>query len=715
MPMQRSRTQIATSYAPGALFTYEGGLGCCIAVPVATPYTPSSPAVAKQLFEHLGEYVESWFERAMRARPDPEILPEQCVDPVFLDNKKEPLVDPGRFSLNQPSRIGFAPDPLVFVCSNTDCGKLVEFENVEDLTRRWPQTEKRTDCRGSSSGRHEWRQIDVVFAHWSGNYAGLSPYRWVMAPDGSVNQAKKCQNCGQDEYQLVTRSSPFFSDWKFQCCNCLALKDVVQADRETLELLKPRMDGGHGNLPKEWNMLPVSYRASSVFYVQTDSFILFRDAEVTSLLSTARRSDLISRLMKLYAFPGTPLTHEEVIRQLQDNGQDAKATEYKQLMDIAAALAGEQKAVIENQLADKRTSYEAAGLIAKQHDESPVLRTQAERSQDWTRRYNPIRLAIEHASLRDEVVERQGSDPSLPGVSVRNPEVCDIDPADTAARGAYIARVDQELRRLGLDELVMLRGLDICEFSFGYTRVGSTPSTTVKDREMPVRLRAFDYAEKNKRPVYILEQKNEGFYIRLNEARVIGWLASNGLGGDLPPRDGMHLGGLLIEQYADFGRFLEDYKERTADARTPRSLPSYVYLLLHTMAHHFAHAVVEYSGLEHGSIGEYAFPADLAFLVYRRGMTPDLGNLSAMWRNHGPTVLEQLLSDRALKCDGGSLCDQRGGACPACIMAPEVTCIAGNNLLCRAALNGGVPPGWDADRTPLTGYFRLANAETEAG
>jgi hypothetical protein len=136
-------------------------------------------------------------------------------------------------------------------------------------------------------------------------------------------------------------------------------------------------------------------------------------------------------------------------------------------------------------------------------------------------------------------------------------------------------------------------------------------------------------------------------------------------------------------------------------------LPNFVYLLLHTMAHHFAHAVVEYSGLEHGSIGEYLFPADLAFLVYRRGMTPDLGNLSAMWRNHGLTVLEQLLSERALKCDGGSLCDQRGGACPACIMAPEVACIAGNNLLSRAALGGGVPPGWDAERTALTGFFRL--------
>ena len=163
----------------------------------------------------------------------------------------------------------------------------------------------------------------------------------------------------------------------------------------------------------------------------------------------------------------------------------------------------------------------------------------------------------------------------------------------------------------------------------------------------------------------------------------------------------------MIEEYADFGRFLEDYRERAARTPTPRSLPNYIVSSSSYMAHHFAHAVVEYSGLEHGSIGEYLFPADLAFLVYRRGMTPDLGNLSAMWRNHGLTVLEQLLSDRALKCDGGSLCDQRGGACPACIMAPEVACIASNNLLSRAALNGGAPPGWDADRSELTGYFRL--------
>jgi hypothetical protein len=703
--MQRSRTQIATSYAPGALFTYEGGLGCCVSVAISTPVNPSSPAVQKQMFEHLSEYVESWFQRAANCRQTPQVLPEQCLDGAFLNHQNEAFVDPGNFTLNQPSRIGFVPDPLVFVCS--DCGLLTEFDDVEDLYRRWPHAESRTDCpHGAPGGRHNWRQIDVIYAHWSGNYAGLSPHRWLMAPDGRVNKVKRCSNCGHGEYRLVTKGSPFFSDWRFQCVQCATAKEVVQADRQTLELLKPRMDAGHGNLPKEWNMLPVSYRASSVFYPQTDSFILFKDAEVTGLLAAARRSDLVQKLMTLYDFPGVPLTHDDVVNQLEENGRNAEASTYKQLVDVLNALPPAMKSTIEAELSKKRKSYEDQGLIRVVHQQSTALSSQVELNQEWARRYNPVRLAVEHDSFCSEVVKREGTNPNLPAISVVNPEVCNIDATQPDERRSYVTAVEKYMRRLGLDDLVFLRGLDICEFSFGFTRVSSTPSTKEKDLEMPVKLCAFDHVERNKRPIYLLEQKNEGFYLRLNENRVVEWLTKNRLGERLPPRDGMRIGGLLIEEYQDFGRFLENYRERSSP-RTPRSVSNYVYLLLHTMAHHFAQAVVEFSGLEHGSIGEYIFPADLAFLVYRKGMTPDLGNLSAMWRNQALGIFERLLSDRTLKCDSGTLCDQRGGACPACIMAPEVTCIAGNNLLSRAALNGGMPPGWDADRSELTGFLRI--------
>lgn len=699
--MNRSRTQIATSYAPGALFTYEGGMGCCVAIPKNTPYETSKPDVQRQLFELLGEFVQNWHDRAMSCRTTPQVLPQQCLDGAFLDHKDEPKIDSGQFTLNKPSRIGFMPDPLVFVCS--ECQRLVEFEDVVDLDRRWGSVETRRDCKESQ--RHNWRQMDVVFAHWSGSYAGLSPARVVMDTNRRIDALRACPNCGNEEYQLVTNSSPFFSDWRFQCTNCLSGKEVVQADRETLALLKPGMDAGLGNLPKEWNMLPVSYRASSVYYVQRDSFIVFKNADVALLLGTGRRADLVKTLMSLYQFPGGELTHDEVLRQLRANGRTAEAKAYQDLVEILGFLPADKHVTIEDQLTSLQATYQQEGFVAVQRRESSRLLSQLEESQSWARRYNPIRLALEHASLCSEIINREGSDPSLPAISMTNPDILDLDQEDVAARQNYTGRVRDSFNRLGFDEMVMIRGLDICEFSFGYSRVSSTPSTTVKEREMPVRLKAFDHVEANKRPIYVLEQKNEGIYVRLNEARVRTWLERNGLplsDAEAPAK----IGGTYLLEYADFGRFLQSYKEGTSGPKTLRSVPNYIYLLLHTMTHHFTQALVEYSGLDHGSLGEYIFPADLAFLVYRRGMTPDLGNLSAMWRNYGVTILEDLLSDRSLRCDAGSLCDQRGGACPACIMAPEVACVAGNNLLCRAALNGGSAPGWDLSNDELVGYLR---------
>jgi hypothetical protein len=452
----------------------------------------------------------------------------------------------------------------------------------------------------------------------------------------------------------------------------------------------------------------VSYRASSVHYAQRETFILFNNSEVTGVISSGRRADLIAQIMELFEFPGTVLSHDEVVRQLRTNGRTSEADEYEQLAEILsmASLPQGKRAPLDRILSEKRDAYQYAGLISQQRDESPILASQVLASQNWARRYNPIRLTVEHASLVRETICRQGSDPTLPAISVRNPEICFIEQDDLQARKKHVNSVESALQQLGVNDIVLIRGLDICEFSFGYTRVSPTPSIREKDLEMPVRLMAFDPVDRNKRPIYVLEQKNEGFYVRLDEAQVVEWLKANLLGH--PPYVGSPatLGGAFITEYQDFGPFLEDYKERSSEASTERSRPSYIYLLLHTFAHHFAQTLVEYSGLEKGSLGEYIFPADLSFLVYRRGMTQDLGNLSAMWRNYGPTIMEELLADRKLKCDSGSLCDQRGGACPACIMAPEVACLTGNNLLCRSTLRGGMPPGWDTIKAPLTGYFK---------
>src|SRR3546814_18258564 len=91
-------------------------------------------------------------------------------------------------------------------------------------------------------------------------------------------------------------------------------------------------------------------------------------------------------------------------------------------------------------------------------------------------------------------------------------------------------------------------------------------------------------------------------------------------------------------------------------------------------------------------------------------MTEDLGNISSMWRDHNEAFLDYLVSRRELRCGSGTLCDHRGGACPACIMIPETSCIAGNQLLSGALLDGGSAPLWDGDAYPLTGFFEVVNA-----
>jgi hypothetical protein len=221
--------------------------------------------------------------------------------------------------------------------------------------------------------------------------------------------------------------------------------------------------------------------------------------------------------------------------------------------------------------------------------------------------------------------------------------------------------------------------------------------------DMPVRLNAFPQMRNGRRPIYVTRQNNEALYFRLDEGRVRRWLLANSV-QDIT--DGKRLGASLLETYQNFGTFLDEFKQREGRGDARRAIAPYVYLLLHSLAHQVMQALADVSGLDRDGLGEYVFPADLSFVVYRRGMTPDLGNVSAMWRNHAREFLRRMRNARTLRCGSGSLCDTRGGACPACIMVSEVTCIASNQLLSRAALRGGAAPTWEPQGSPaLVGYF----------
>jgi hypothetical protein len=94
----------------------------------------------------------------------------------------------------------------------------------------------------------------------------------------------------------------------------------------------------------------------------------------------------------------------------------------------------------------------------------------------------------------------------------------------------------------------------------------------------------------------------------------------------------------------------------------------------------------------------------------------DLGNLSSLWRNENNRFLAHLLEPASHRCNSGSLCDARGGACPDCIMVPETSCIAGNHLLSRAVLRGGVAPREDLTNKGqrIPGFLEMVNSESSA-
>jgi hypothetical protein len=698
--INRSKVQLATSYAPGNLFTFEGGKGCFLSVPVMTQRynTNINIIVERQIKEQLFEFITNWFNKGVncRAGANPPTYAQQVLDSAFMDYRKVPTVSMDNFTLLEPLQMGYHPDPLAFCCRK--CGLLHNYTDVDDFIKTHPGQEKRDDCKSVGGGRHDWLQLDVVFAHWSGNYAPLYP-------------EYPC-SCGNNEFYLRRSTTGVFSDWDFKCTSCPSKREITRRDKETKDLLEEKLQQGIPHQVKEWLMLPISYRGSSLYYVQTDRFIPYPDASIFELLQPNRYMELATRLLVIYRYPEQPVTDDEIRETLRQNGQEASYRMYEAVSKLVTDFRhkGDDAAAkqLEEQLKKMLADWEQQGWINRTVNIPPDLIAKTAERSNCARRYDPIRLGIEHALLEDRhLAAITGVQQTTVNLLNPSPDLAPKEAEDEQGKQVYKMKLQVVLDRLDIHRFLFIRGLDLVQYSFGYSRVSPTPTTVQKNMTMPVRLRAFAHVERGKHPIYVLHQKNEAFYIQLGEDKVKEWLAANGLGAALNFKDGAKFGARYIEQYNDFGSYLDDYKRR--DQIVDPSICNMTYLLLHTLAHQYIHSIAEYSGLDLGSFGEYIFPADLAFLVYRSGMTPDLGNLSSMWRNFHVKCLEQMFSANKLLCSSGSLCDHRGGACPGCIMIPETTCIAGNLLLSRAALKGGPAPLWSSNQQDIVGFFNVAN------
>lgn len=731
--MQRSRGQLATAYAPHSLFTFEGGSGACFALPSPANRAAGDelrPNTQRMISEQIQEYFEAWAQRATRGTNLRHPVPlNLAVDGRVIsdDNVKVRL---GELAFQVPDHVGYVPFPLAFVC--TRCKLHRHSERVERLADEAARF--RNACpSGADDCANDWQQLDVVFAHWSGNVEAITPnYRsWY---DGSVRDLDRCTSCGSDRFYLQ-RPPGRLGNWEFQCVNCKLPRPMQQRDLTTLEELGPLLAQNQA-LPAEINMEPVSYRASAAYYVHGDRLLVFDQERYIQLLGSTQTTPLSAFLSSEFGYPPTNLDDAEKLGLLQAAGQLAQWDTYRRVRDLVATLEripqidpadiAAQRAMLTRQESD----WNETVFAGQQQAVEGIERACRERT-DYVRRFDPIRMSLEHKTLTEERLQgRQMPDGKSVSVDVTIlddflfPD--DLGP-DERARLLDQVRLRKDL--LGIAEMRLVRDVRVCEYTFAYTRTSSLP-TVMRDKaglaEMPVRLRLFDkvrVGDRGLHPVLCLIQSNEGFYVRLDEACVLEWLETNGI--RLAPADaGVRLGGRLIEEFARmhddetvrFSRFLDEYRRERS---VPRLAYPYVYTLLHTMAHHLLGISASMSGLDLGSFGEHIFVPDLAFLIYRRGMTMDLGNLSSMWRDRGDAaygneVLDRMVDPASLRCGSESVCNHRGGACPDCLLIPETACLTRNELLSRSVLVGRGSPRWDTEGREITGYYDVARRRVRA-
>lgn len=729
--MSRSRSQLATAYAPGAFFTFEGGLGACIARPDAgAEYEPARipESAKKQIVIRLAEISRSWFARAINCRPGDKYQPHprMCVDDVLLrDGQVEPL-DRSRIEFVNPIKMGYAPAPLTFVCNT--CGLFRGFKSVKEMENHISKFKPGNCQNPKQKGNCQWRQLDVIFVHWSGHWEQARPgmYEWNDKANNVSPPREYCSQCFRDDFLLDTKTSPHsIGRWFFECAHCgHRPRDTwLQNDPVTTDIL--RSDAGLRNT--ERRMEAISYRASAAFYPQYEQFVVFEedDEELLSYLDPTRQEDLKNFIAKQYGFGATRPTLEEMKVLLEQAGKGNKWYRYEEkrkALQQAKLFLGQksdptmrdwllsQVSTFEREIAEIVDSWFEEGDLHETNELPPALYAKLQARADFSTRYDPFTLAVEHAALKKNKLDADSDSITQRRAFVRFTKLDPhLAPKDAVEKGEIEEETRHRLDQLGIEEMGLIREFNLCRFTYGYTRVQAVPSFEKRHQMMPVRLNLFPSLENNKKPVYAVTQANEAIYVRLKSEEVYRWLQAIEVRDEFEwsPNNRESLGARLLERAVPFGRFLANLR-----SDGPASSYLYAYTLLHTYSHVLMKAIAEHSGLDLGSLGEYVFPADLAFVVYRNGTTMDLGNLSSLWRNNNIRFLAHLLEPKTLLCNSGSICDQLSrGACPDCIMIPETSCIAANQLLSRAVLRGGEAPREDGTHRGqrIRGYLEVLN------
>lgn len=723
--MSRSQAQIAFSYAPGQHFTFEGAAGACQAVASASASPARLAATTRvQIEMRIDEAAHAWFNKAIGCRDQdiqrgtalPSPLPEFCVDVSFLDAARQQYAfRPHVFAYYRPDRMGYLPNPTTLICS--ECGLIEPNENPRKMGRRLSELAQKCPHpkRSDDPANCSWGQLDVIFAHWSGSWKSASPNMTVYDQTSRrpVKRYAMCGKCGSRQF-VLNKDQVALSNWSFSCAACNTRHPDQWIDKcdETLSRIAATIGPG-GNIVGEASMEKINYAASAAYFVKSDTFITFPDGSGIDALEPGRTHLLPATIERMIGLEGAPLSDDQVKAQLADKNRADEAAEFEQILNLLKMADDTNNPASADYMAkmkaERLANWQKAGWLTRSSALPGLILDKLNRRHEWSGKYDPFRLVVEHAALSNTKLKGGIVGGRASYVDFINPDEWLV-PPDSPQREAMIGAAQDAMVHLGLSRAGLITKFDLCKFSYGYSRVENGPKVKKHDRWMPVRLNLFPKVQVGRdwqHPVYVLEQSNEALYFRLDEQLVRQWLSQSEVGCsdiNLLQQFGGNFSAAMLGSVDVMTGYLEAHERQTRP-----TIYNMTYALLHSYSHYIMQAVQQFSGLDLGSMGEYIFPCDLAFVVYRNGMTLDLGDLSALWRNHYQAFLFYLRNfPTSLGCNLGNLCMTKGGACPDCIMIPEVTCLTANKYLSRSTLIGRGRPDFISGDARIGGYLQTA-------
>lgn len=237
--------------------------------------------------------------------------------------------------------------------------------------------------------------------------------------------------------------------------------------------------------------------------------------------------------------------------------------------------------------------------------------------------------------------------------------------------------------KFGFSRIEACGNIPLLNCVYGFTRRESDPKGLAGDR---LTLRGLKEERPGVKNIYGVKLNTEGILFELDRAKVISWMIQNGildenLAPDLNDEEALKLwflNNINLEAITTFS---------SIDAQTYK-YTSYVYNLVHSIAHALIKDSEDYSGLDKNSLGEYLFPNVPGFFIYcQNSQGTSLGSMFSLYTS----VLNKWISRAAEsvnKCVFDPICIDRDRACLGCLYINEISCKHFNKDLDRRYLIG---------------------------